>query len=430
MERSFNIQKLIVIVIYAISFCLPIFPKALPPLIACLILLWLISGGVKQHFFQFLKNKAALFLSAFYFLYLIGLFYSENIEYGLKDIETKFSLVVFPLLFSSLNTKIDLKNVFLSFILGCFAASIACFSIATYLYFNEGVNHFSYTDFSLFLHPSYFSAYLNTSIIILVIWNFNTSPLKIKVLNYLLILIFSITIIFLSSKLGIISLPIPFIIGYYYLFFVKKKRLQTLTHLALLFIIIYFSYSRFIKNTRMGELHTITSIMPFQEIFFCKADSTTTTPINYATTESSQVRYLIWQESTQLIKENWLFGVGTGDIKDKLVEKYKAKKIWWAYEKKLNAHNQYLQTMGAIGIIGLFLLLGSFYIALHNSIKKGNYIYLNFAIVIALNFMVESMLETQAGVIFYAFFNSLLLFLGNKETFSLTAKVNNHENYS
>jgi hypothetical protein len=47
--------------------------------------------------------------------------------------------------------------------------------------------------------------------------------------------------------------------------------------------------------------------------------------------------------------------------------------------------------------------------ACNKSIKQKSGIYVLFAILIILNFLVESMLQTQAGVIFYVFFISLFL---------------------
>ena len=40
--------------------------------------------------------------------------------------------------------------------------------------------------------------------------------------------------------------------------------------------------------------------------------------------------------------------------------------------------------------------------------EKNNLLYTYFLIIIAFNFLSESMLETQAGVLFYAFFNSIM----------------------
>ena len=42
--------------------------------------------------------------------------------------------------------------------------------------------------------------------------------------------------------------------------------------------------------------------------------------------------------------------------------------------------------------------------------KEGNWLYAFFLFSIIFNFLVESMLEKQSGVIYFAFFNALLYF--------------------
>ena len=104
-----------------------------------------------------------------------------------------------------------------------------------------------------------------------------------------------------------------------------------------------------------------------------------------------------------------MFGVTPGNTTDALFEAYKNEGLTGALSKKLNAHNQFLQTFIGTGIIGFMLLLiltlGT---GIWAMIKK-NYLALLFSILIILNFLVESMLQAQAGFIFFLFFSCLLL---------------------
>ena len=115
-----------------------------------------------------------------------------------------------------------------------------------------------------------------------------------------------------------------------------------------------------------------------------------------------------------MISENLLVGVGTGDAKDALMKEYTKRGMTGAIEHDLNAHNEFYQVFVAIGIIGFVLLLSNLYFPLIFAFKNGNLVYLLFLIIIILNFLPESMLETQAGVMFFAFFNSLLCFNKSK----------------
>lgn len=125
-------------------------------------------------------------------------------------------------------------------------------------------------------------------------------------------------------------------------------------------------------------------------------------------------RIEIWKSSLELFKSNVLLGVGTGDVKDELLNKYDEKGMTFAKSFRLNAHNQYLQTAVALGLVGLISLLIMFIIPIIYSVKNKNYLYLCFLILVGFSIIVESMFENQAGVLFFTFFNSILFLLTEK----------------
>ena len=139
-------------------------------------------------------------------------------------------------------------------------------------------------------------------------------------------------------------------------------------------------------------------------------DAVTNANPNETEVESTAVRLLVWKAAVQVISDNLIIGTGTGDSKDELMAEYKTRGMTGALAHELNAHNEFLQVFVSLGIIGFVLLLGNLYFPLFFAFKEGNIIYLLFLLIISLNFLTESMFETQAGVMFYAFFNSLLCF--------------------
>ena len=80
------------------------------------------------------------------------------------------------------------------------------------------------------------------------------------------------------------------------------------------------------------------------------------------------------------------------------------------YKKNFNAHNQFLQVLIDHGLIGFLILLFYSFFMIYSSIVKKKFIFTIFLCVIVLNFLTESILETQSGVIFFAFFNTILFF--------------------
>jgi O-antigen ligase len=126
-----------------------------------------------------------------------------------------------------------------------------------------------------------------------------------------------------------------------------------------------------------------------------------------AATESTAVRMLIWKEARAVISEHPLLGVSPGDANDALYERYRLNGLTGAYEKKLNAHNQYLQTGVGLGLVGLASLCSLFAIPLFMRPRR---LLVFFLLIIAVNFLTESMLQTMAGCIFFGYFYAVLSF--------------------
>ncbi|MGQ9847171.1 MAG: O-antigen ligase family protein, partial [Bacteroidales bacterium] len=129
-----------------------------------------------------------------------------------------------------------------------------------------------------------------------------------------------------------------------------------------------------------------------------------------ATTKSNDARWLIWQAGLAVVKENPILGVGTGDVKDALIDEYAKRQMLGAIEKKLNAHNQFLETAVGQGIIGILVFLFVFLIPFIKALKEKNIVWMLFLLLISFNFLFESMLNTQMGVFFFAYFYSFFIF--------------------
>jgi len=125
-------------------------------------------------------------------------------------------------------------------------------------------------------------------------------------------------------------------------------------------------------------------------------------------TESNAARLLIWRSAFDLAAEN-PFGVGTGDVNIELSKKYHQNGYSGIESKQLNAHNQFLQTSAAIGVFGMLLLILIMLIPFVQSFISGDFVFSGFLLITFSNALVEGILEAQAGVIFFAFFYSLLL---------------------
>ena len=384
----------------AITFSLPV-ARLTPIFISLMLLNWLVEGDFKNKFQSVFKNKLSLVFILFYVSHITGLIYTENMDAGVFDLQVKLSILLFPLIFVSRPIDSDkLKNIFYSLIGGCILAAFIMLSRATFTYITLGEKNFFYEPFSSFLiHPSYISMYMNVAIAWLLlnlkVSQFSTTK-KINFISFLIILFFSVLIVLLSSKIGLLAMILMYIDFLIYVVISKKKYLIGVIGLFTIAVSV-FVVMNFIPSLS-GRINRA-----IEAVTSSKKDNTEK--------ESTAVRMLVWKAAGQVISENKLFGVGTGDAKAELVKEYEKEGMVAAFEHKYNAHNQFYQVFVSLGVIGFIVFLATLLLPIFLAFKTNNTIYFLFLIIIILNFLPESMLEVQAGSMFYAFFNSLLCFL-------------------
>ncbi len=127
------------------------------------------------------------------------------------------------------------------------------------------------------------------------------------------------------------------------------------------------------------------------------------------------MRFEFWKAAIYIIQRNVWVGVGTGDAQAAFNKAYYRTETKLSGDWRLRSHNQFLAITVCFGVFGLALfILSLFYpaIALRNKLSGLYYIFLFISIV---SFLTEDTLESQTGVTFYAYFNSLLLWLGYRK---------------
>ena len=385
-----------------IAFFMPLSQKVGPLLIACLVLCWLLNGNVKIYLENLMNKKLSLLFTSLYLLYIIGALYSSNKASAWFDIQAKSSILIFPLIFSTskIISKENIFKLFLFFYAGIFSAIMIELFNATLIYINTSHVAFFYSELSIFMHPSYFAMYLIFAIASISYYLIEKPVTITGIRKYallFLIFLFTFAIIILSSKAGIICAVIIELICLFYFVFREKNIIKFLVY-GLSVSLLYFITIKYVVQH------------DFQRIAQAEQTLTENKYTELATAETNRVRIYIWEASLEVIKNNFLLGVGTGDIHESLNEEYEKRGMSGALKKNLNAHNQFIQTFIAIGITGFAVLILSFALPFFQQIKKRKFLIPVFILIVAFNCLFESILELQAGVIFYAFFNSLLLF--------------------
>jgi len=389
--------------ICAIAFFLPLSPSVIPFLIIGFAITWILQGDFRQRLKKLKLNYLAYLFMFYYVLHLIGMLYTDNISAGSFDLETKLSILIMPVLFATSKPmpREQINRVFQLFVIGNLVAVIFCLANAFYMYgASEDIGDFFYGSLSLFYHASYFAMYLSLSIAILVIYLIENRTLFPKYGNFIsmaLAILFAGFIILLSAKSGVITLLVIIgILAVYYT--IGKKNYLKGTVIILVTV------------TGVASLIMVSPVVQQRIDGMIMIWNTDTDSLNKESIESNTARRFVWQAVAEVIEDNWLIGTGTGDVKDVLVKKYESKGFVGIQQERLNAHNQFLQSFAALGLLGVIVLILCIVWPMWIGIKNKHYLVSLFLLIILINALTESILEVQAGIIFYAFFNSLLTF--------------------
>ncbi|WAC03889.1 O-antigen ligase family protein [Lacinutrix neustonica] len=194
------------------------------------------------------------------------------------------------------------------------------------------------------------------------------------------------------AKTAIIINILIIIPSLFYLLITKKKIKTLLFLLILLAGVFYFTTTKF--------------KLPLNRI------SDRIEELSNTTNSNRETRVVLWKSAMPLLKENIVFGVGTGDGNKVLIENYKNNGL----KTNTNIHNQYLDYLLRVGLFGLLVFIAVIGYAVYLSVKLNNYVYFCFLILVLGSCFTENILSRQWGIIFFASFN-YLLYLNARNTY-------------
>ncbi len=429
--KSINFFALLLFV-----FWLPLEDEYLPTILAFWIFTWLLEGNFKTRFKNFPNKLIYLSLAFFIFLYIFSLLYTDNIDYGLFEIQRKLSIIFFPILIIGSNEKIksNYNIILIVFVVGNIFASIYIFSQAFFsnLIIENGgwyikywlspifekyslwelikmrMSIFSYSYVSLYMHPAYFTMYLTFSIAILTFFLKNNQKIKFKhKIGIIISIIFLlITIFLIHSRAGFITFFVVVIV--FIMLELKKHQKKRYIIVGTTVILISITFISLSSNMQLSFEKLINLSIKNNKLEIIKQDA----------------RFQTWYSATELIKENFWFGTAPADAYDELMKKYINYNFITAKEKALNSHNQYLESFTGLGIIGFISLLSILIAGFIFAYKNKHYLMFYLLLILSINFLFESMLNRMAGVLFMMIFYSMFVFGDIKHTHFNTYKNN------
>jgi O-antigen ligase len=356
------------------------------------------------------KGSLVLIFCLTYLLVLFGYVNSSNQEEALFRIQQKIPLLIFPIVFGTIQFNYE---KFIHQILWCLSIAtlsgcVVCLSYGTYIYL-QTENIKSLFGYELIVLKDMQPHVLAICCFLGIVFHLQrvlASRLKIlsrKNLPDLGIAMFLfLFIILLSNRMILICSSLVFLYFFYQLITSIGGRIGfTLSFIVLLVLAVIFNPS---LNHQWKDL------IDFSEENTIQLDQDKSLGRGWG---GKTVRLSIWKCSFDVVRENWLWGVGTGDAQDELQKAYEKRKFYFAsMYNRYNAHNQYIQNLLMNGILSLIFFLASIFcpliLSLRNQGKLNIYAFFLFAV--ALIFCTESFLEINKGIVFYSFFNSIFAF--------------------
>lgn len=332
-------------------------------------------------------------------LYLLCLIYSPNVTYGIKFISRSLALFLVPFV---LWYKGGIDNITYSkslkfYIFGITAACILSLFIACLNYYiSRSFGEFTYYKLAdtLGLHPTYFSLFILTSLVLLHRLNIS------KKIKLLVVLLSVFVIILLQTRIAILGLSVVAV----YSFIISSSRYY---RWALAISIVGLTIVIFSSNNLVNRYKDVIYFEPSEE--------------DIGTFEENGInqRAWIWKTAFRHIVEKPLIGYGLGAQRNVFKWKVEKELLEEEFDNKLmlagkalsdkNLHNQYLQIWYECGFFGLLFFLVTLCFILFSSFQRRYFAELTILFLFSLFLFTESLLMRQMGIFFYSLIFSLFL---------------------
>ncbi|HXB10745.1 MAG TPA: hypothetical protein VNZ45_02070, partial [Bacteroidia bacterium] len=288
-----QITKIKNLLLYLLGFVVGCDIHLAPIFVVAFALCWIAEGNLKKKLSAFVSNKYALLLVLFYVLHIIGLIYTPDKAAGGFDLQVKLSMLIFPImLVSEGEMSFGRQKLFIeSFVAGLCMGGLICLGYGCWRYFTEHVVVFEYMKFSIFHHPSYYSMYIDTALVMMFyLLTRKVAELKKWEKIFLISATFFLAfmLVLLESKSGLIISIVVFL-ALFTRFIIMTKRW-------------YLGLAIVSGIVVLGALTYIYVIKPQGSRFSVAMDALSGKQVDTKSTESTQARLFVWQSAWTLIK--------------------------------------------------------------------------------------------------------------------------------
>lgn len=371
-----------------------------------LFIMWAFYQDKKSNLL-IIKDKIAQSFILLFSLFVVALFWTEDMRNGIKILERESLLLFSPLLIALLDRKY-LKYIMLSIFFVIFISQLIYIleyhKIVDLYYKTKDIYHYP------FIHRMYFTTILAFSIgygILKIDFKKYKTKENLALLIFIVLSIY--TLFIMGGRSGYINFVVVISIILIYKFKIKNKLNIVLLLFSLLVVSLMF-YKLNISETFNAKVDkTVTSISAFDIKNQAEQEDT-------SKRTSLSCRLEFWYHSSKIIKENPIFGVGTGDgvvaIKELLGDdgyKKLKKDCGLNVRRHFNTHNLYINIVLMFGFFGLGVLLYFFYLQLSTAkkYKSVNMMILIIPTIITM-FSQSALFTSHYFISFYSFVLSII----------------------
>lgn len=129
-------------------------------------------------------------------------------------------------------------------------------------------------------------------------------------------------------------------------------------------------------------------------------------------------RFEYWKAALNIVHDNWVIGVGSGDAQLAFDSYYEKQNSQLKPENRDRAHNQFMTFFLTFGISGIVLFLAFLIAFIQFNLKNKQLLGILFITICIVSFLIEDTLDTQSGVTFFALFTALFLFISPSKSHS------------
>lgn len=433
------------------------------------VLKGIFEEGFKPNPYQYQNKFTYIVFIAFWFLYAISFLYSENTAEARIQIGKKLPFFIFPIFFLCSNlsylTKDRVRTIMYCFVFGIlilftvnllWAGYDVIFEDAEIKRLKSPHNFFKTNNYEIFfsiVHRAYFSAFTCIALVFCCIELFYVKKIGLKLFNILASVLLIFIPFFLTSRSGMLCTALMLsIIWIWITFVIKRKYIGILSGIIMVILLIigYLAfpksierYTNALNNIKEGKgdirltIRHATRNALYNNIVYGAGvgDRNKETMKSFQKYKDEMISKIIPSNESFLNTDNnknifsdsvceyeHMYNKYAYKYADSIINKNKydnspTKEYLSEYriikhcmKHELNTHNQFADTIIAVGSIGLLLFLMMLIIPIYLGIKnkKNDIVLISLVFIIAFNSLFESVLERQMGIMFFVFFYFIL----------------------